>query len=299
MHRCAVVWSDQIELEMSSISGLQKWVEQAAEAIGVAVRQACREGDDADKLQSRIARARAFAVSLEPAANRTALRLLNEILAASADEPNALALAAWCYAQRVVYNWSSNSDGDRTEAKYHAALATRVGIDDAKCLTTIATARMLIGDPNGAEVLIKRSLQLNARASETRIRSGWLANYGEDPREAARHFQAAIKLAPVDPAVFNALAGLGVAHFIAGDYAQAIGRMEQALALNPRAIWIYRNLVPAYTAAGERQKAEDGVRALVENYPDLTVERVTSAIIFSAPVMAKFAKGLREAGLPR
>jgi len=291
----SVVWSGQIELEVSSTADLQRWVERAVESMCIAMQSA----DDTHELQVSLATAGALAASLEPRANELALSLLDEILKKHSDEPKALAQAAWCYAQRVVYNWSRNSHADRAEARYYAELATCLGINSPNCLTTIATARMLVGDPNGAEVLLKRSLQLDKHAPEARVRSGWLANFAEDPREASRHFRAAINLAPLDPASFNALAGLGVAHFIEGDYAQATRRMEQALALNPKAVWIYRNLIPAYAAARDVKKAEAGVRVLLDAYPGLTVTGVTDAIIFSSPVMAKIAEGLRQAGLPR
>jgi len=298
--RCgAVVWFDQIEIDTGDFLRLDVWVEQAVKAIVGAVTARERELSDMADHPSPIVTARALAERLEPAANQLALRRLDEILKQDADDRDALALSAWCYAQRVVYNWSADPGADGAEAKYYAASATRVAANNPDCLTTIATARMLVGDPNGAEILLQRSLELDRWAFESRTRSGWLANLNDDPGGAARHFRAALKLAPYDSKSFNALAGLGMAHFIEGDYVQAIRRMEQALALNPQATWIYRNLVPAYSAAGERRKAEDGVSILMKSYPGLTVADVTAAIIFSRPVLLRFADGLYRAGLPR
>jgi hypothetical protein len=57
-------------------------------------------------------------------------------------------------------------------------------------------------------------------------------------------------------------------------------RMEQALALNPKAIWIYRNVVPAYSELGEQKKAEDRVSVLLQDYPQLTVSAVSYALVF-------------------
>jgi adenylate cyclase len=276
---------------------VQQWVERAVESIDVTVRTASTRALDEGSLEARIERARALASALTLDANRQALGLLGSILADDPDQPFAAALASWCYAQRVVYNWSQDFERDKSEAKYLAASATQGGLNDAPCLTTIATARTLIGDINAAQVLLERSLYLNGRSSAARARMGWLANYAELPQDAARHFRAAIRLAPTDPSLFNTLAGLGVAHFIEGDHRQAIRRMEQALALSPKAAWIYRNLVPAYAAAGDRQRAQDGVAALISHYPRLTAADVTDAMVFSAPVMANISKGLREAGL--
>jgi hypothetical protein len=36
----------------------------------------------------------------------------------------------------------------------------------------------------------------------------------------------------------------------------------------------------------------------MKGYPRLTVDDIVSAVVFSAPVLAKIAVGLRESGLP-
>jgi len=43
--------------------------------------------------------------------------------------------------------------------------------------------------------------------------------------------------------------------------------MEQALALNPKAILIYRNLVPAYVALGDRKKRKRTSIRSLEIFP--------------------------------
>ena len=294
-----VVWFGQVAPGRPSARNLSRWVEGAVDAIAAAIRGAGRGIGDEGDLPGRLLKARLLAGALQPAANRQALDLLSSVLAEDADEPSALALAGWCYAQRAVYNWSANGDQDRSDARRFAAIATRTGIEDPEWLTTIATARTLVADQNGAEALLDRALRLDPRDSGAHVRSGWLANYLDQPVRAARHFRMAIRLAPLDAASFNCLTGLGVAHFIQGDHAEAIRRMEQALALNPKAVWIYRNLVPAYAAAGDRQKAEGGICALVKDHPRITVAAVCDAMVFSPTVMAKIAGGLRWAGLPR
>jgi tetratricopeptide (TPR) repeat protein len=299
LRRGTVLWSGQTDVGSSFGPNPCPWVEASVEAVVAAIRTAVLELDDTVPRHYRLMTARSLAGALQPAANQQALCLLNEILADHPDEPDALALTAWCHAQRAVYNWSANADQDRCETRYYAAIAMRTGADDAECLTAIATARTLVADRNGAEALLDRALRLDSEAPGAHMRSGWLANYSDDPVRALRHFGIASRLARLDPASFNTLTGLGVAYFIQGDHAQAIRRMEQALALNPQAIWIYRNLVPAYVAAGERQKAEDGIGALVTGYPGLTVAAVCDAMVFSPSVQARIAEGLHCAGLAR
>jgi len=298
LRRGTMIWSCQDELWNPTSASLSAWVHGSLEAMASAFRSGRHEADDPNDIRNRLLEATALASALEPGANQRAIQLLNTVLKEAADDSSALALASWCYAQRAVYNWSSQPDNERREARYYAAAATQDGIDDPRVLTTIATARTLVKEGNAAQVLLERALRLNIRSPHAHTRRGWLANYADEPEVGARHFLRAIKLAPLDPLVFNAYAGLGAAHFIQGDYVQAIRRMEQALALNPKALWIQRNLVPAYAAVGDRRNAEEGVEALTKGYPRLTVSDIVGAVVFSPPVLAKIALGLRESGLP-
>ena len=93
--------------------------------------------------------------------------------------------------------------------------------------------------------------------------------------------------------------GLGVAQYMLGDYAQAITWMERSLALSPRAVWIQRNLVPAYVGAGRMADASHGVQVLLGEYPGLSVAAVQEALVFSRPTLRRIGEDLSRAGLPR
>jgi predicted Zn-dependent protease len=116
---------------------------------------------------------------------------------------------------------------------------------------------------------------------------------------AARQFRASMALAPNDPAIFNSMMGLGMAYFIKGSPNRALEWMEKGLALHPRAVWINRNLAPAYIAAERQVDAERCVRALLDEYSGLSVAAVSDAMVMSRPTMARVIAGLSRAGLPR
>jgi len=240
----------------------------------------------------------ALAHTLEPNANQRALTLVDNVLNDDPDSARALALAAWCHAQRSVYNWSTDADADRSNVRHFATSATLLGQGDPECLTMAGTARSLIGDFSAAGTLLNRAVQLNPHSAWTQSRRGWLAVYLDKPEPAIHHFRDAVRLAPLDPAIFNSMVGLGVAHFIKGQFKPAIYWMEKGLALNPRAVWTYRNLVPAYVAVGNRAEAEQGISALLHQYPSLSTAAACAAMVFSRPTMVKLAHGLSRAGLP-
>jgi DNA-binding SARP family transcriptional activator len=301
----AAIWYGRFGPDRSTTPQLKGWLGRAIGAIQSSIQLTemqrvtrLRCGEDRP-IRELMLKAYALAHTLEPNANQRALTLVDNVLSDDPDNARALALAAWCHAQRSVYNWSTNADADRGNVRDFATSATLLGQGDPECLTMAGTARSLIGEFNVAETLLTRAVKLNPHSGWTQSRRGWLAVYLDKPEPAIRHFRDGIRLAPLDPAIFNSMVGLGVAHFIKGQFKPAIYWMEKGLALNPRAVWTYRNLVPAYVAAGNRAEAEQGISALLHQYPSLNTAAASSAMVFSRPTMARLAHGLWQAGMPR
>jgi adenylate cyclase len=301
----AAFWYARYGPDSSHTPPLANWIGNAIGAIQSSVQKAemkraqqrNREGDQT--LLDVLLEAHSLAALLEPSANHQALTLLDGALIQAPDDARALALAAWCHAQRSVYNWSTNADADRGNVRDFVTSATLLGQGNPECLTMAGTALSLIGEFNAAETLLTRAVQLNPHSGWTQSRRGWLAVYLDKPETAIRHFREAIRLAPLDPAIFNSMVGLGVAYFIKGQFKPAVYWMEKGLALNPRAVWTYRNLVPAYIATGDQAGGERGISCLLNEYPSFNIAAACSAMVFSRPTMARLEDGLSRAGLSR
>jgi adenylate cyclase len=97
---------------------------------------------------------------------------------------------------------------------------------------------------------------------------------------------------------FNAFIGIGSAHFVAGRYAETALWFEKGLLEQPTATWVYRNLVPAYALLGREAEARAALWLLLQEYPDLTISKIMSALVFSQPTLDRLAEGLRQAGMP-
>jgi adenylate cyclase len=96
---------------------------------------------------------------------------------------------------------------------------------------------------------------------------------------------------------FNAYIGIGAAHFVAGRYADTTLWIERGLIDRPGATWAYRELIAAYALLGREADARAGLSRLLNEYPDLTVSRVLSALVYSQPTLDRIAEGLRNAGM--
>jgi len=299
-----IVWSEVCTLGSALRPYEGSWLGRVVSDLCAAIER--RESLRAGKSQvhpgesgpTRLRRAASLVSRAEFQANGRAMSLLEALLVEDPDQPLALALLAWCRAQRVIYNWSTNQTSDRDESMRLIRQASMLGIDNPMCLTILAAARSQISDQIGAGALLERSLRLYPHSAAAHTRQGFVGLYLDEPTRALRHFRAALGLTQSDPSTFNAYVGTGIAYFLKGEARAGVRWMEIGLALNPSASWVYRNLVPAYVEAGMMAEAEDGVRKLRADYPTLSVVEVDAAMSMTRPAMARICTALARAGLP-
>src|SRR5262249_40888978 len=149
----------------------------------------------------------------------------------------------------------------------------------------LGAAQTIVGKHGAAARLLERALVLDPNSAWAWNRSGWPQSYLDKPDVAIEHFERSLRLSPLDPMNFNAFIGIGSAHFAAGRYCDAILWFEKGLLDHPGATWAYRNLVPAYSLIGRDADARAGLSRLLSDYPDLTVSKVVSALVFSQPTL--------------
>jgi adenylate cyclase len=298
------LWADRYEGAMTDIFDLQDRITEAVVgAIQPSVRWAEIERSRRKRPESLdaydfVLRAYPSVWSLERVANAEALSLLNQAIAIEPDYPLALALSAWCHAQQVVYNWATEPAHLRAEALRLAQAAAAVGGEDPTILTVLGAAHTIVRNYDIAARLLERALALDANSAWAWNRSGWLQSYLGNPDVSIEHFERALRLSPLDPMNFNVLIGIGCAHFAAGRYADAVHWIEKGLLDRPTATWVYRALVPALSLLGRHEDARACLRRLLDEYPDLTISKVVSALVFSQPTLDRMAEGLRLAGMP-
>jgi adenylate cyclase len=145
---------------------------------------------------------------------------------------------------------------------------------------------------------IEKALALDPNSTWAWLRSGWANFYTSHPDKAIEHFQRAMRLSPLDPMHFNALVGIGAAHFGKGEYDEAARWIEQALREKPSATWVYRLLTTTYANAGRLEEAKSTAAKLLEAFPGLTVSKAMDAAPGQPDTIVRYAQGLREAGLP-
>ena len=301
----AHLWAERFDGQMSEIFELQDRItEQVAGALQPSIRQA--EIDRARRKPTQDLGAYDFTMramgsvwKLEKDAATEALDLLEKALEADPEYPLANALAAWCWAQRSVYNWHDDITETKRKALAYAERAANLSSDDPLILAVLGAVHTFARNYGAARVMLERAIALDPNSAWALSRLGWLEVYADRTDAALQYFNRALRLSPLDPLNFNTYVGMASAYQTAGDDQNAANLFKRALEERPNASWIHRNLGPALLSIGDREGAEESYEILMQAYPNFTIERFREAMVFSEQLMARICAQLEKLGVPR
>jgi AraC-like DNA-binding protein/tetratricopeptide (TPR) repeat protein len=222
-------------------------------------------------------RAMPHVLALDAEGNARALDLLERAMDRDPDHALATALAAWAYAQRVVYHFAATPSLDRARSAELAQKAQPLA-GDATALAVLGNALTCLHDLDRADLVIRKALAVDGGSAWAWSRSGWIDVYKGRAESAIERLKIALDLAPNDSLAFNSMVGIGCAHFGAGRYVEAAQWHQRALIEHPSATWIHRTMCPAYVLIGAESEALRSVAALREHYPELTVSEVQNGL---------------------
>jgi adenylate cyclase len=262
------------------------------------MERSARKRPDSLVAYDHVLRALPLVWSLDRAQSESAQDFLERALSVEPDYPLALSLAAWCHAQRAVYNWTDALDEERAIALRLAQRAAAISRDDPMVLAILGAAHTVARDLRNAEEHLERALSLDPNSAWAWGRSGWLDVHLARPELAIEQFQRAIRLSPFDPAGFVCFFGMADALFLQAQYDETIAWSEKGMRQQPEAAWHLRVLVPALVHAGRREDAREAFKKLIEHYPGLTIGQVRNALPFASEMVERIADGLRQTGLP-
>ena len=304
------LWGDAHDGTVEDLLGLQDRIsDQVVRAARQSIENAeveCARRRPAGDLRAHdlILRALPFALAADPASARSALGPLEQAMAIDPDNPRAVALAAWCHTQLVLYDGTEHPETERARARQLADRAAALDpFGDPLVLTARSGGAIAGRCCDEVDSLLARAGAIDPDSGWVWERKGWLrAIHGEaDPALAC--FRRAMQLKGPRAPIANCLAGIGKAHFVAGRFEEAARWLNRALMENPGAVWLHRVLAPCYLAFGEQQAAARALDRLRRAYPGITLARVEAALpgIGDArcdDTQSRLLEGLTALGLP-
>ena len=99
---------------------------------------------------------------------------------------------------------------------------------------------------------------------------GWVYNQAGLPEEAIRSFERAIRMSPVDLALYSMLTGIGQALIELGRFDEAVVVLKKALRQN-HYVATYHCLASAFAHLGRDAAARDAVARVLEIDPAFTI----------------------------
>ena len=298
------IWSDRYDGGVEDIFDLQDRItENIVGAIQPSLLLAEIERTKRKRPESLDAyecmlRAYPYIWAFDPSANATALNHLQRAIEIEPDYPPALALAAWCQARKVIYNWTPAHDEAKAEGLRLAKLAGDSNNGDPMVLTALGAAHSVIGDLERAAALIEKAVALDPNSAMAWNRSGWVNAFLDRPEIAIEHFERAIRLSPFDPMNFNCYFGIRNAHFAAGRYEESLAWCRKGMLERPELLWPLRSMVACLALLGRIDEAREAVQLLREGYPDITIAQIIAITPHRGDYVRRYAEGLRHAGLP-
>jgi TolB-like protein/Flp pilus assembly protein TadD len=229
-----------------------------------------------------------------------ALPLFYKAIELDPEFASAYGMAAWCHLWRKLNGWMTDRPREIAEGARLARLAMALGRDDAVALTRSGHALAhLTGDVDGGIALLDRARLLNPNLAPAWYLGGILRSLRGETDAAIEFLTHAVRLSPLDPEMFRMQVGMALAHFFAERYDCATDWAEKALRNLPILLPAVALVAASHAMRGRMDKAKQAMQRLRELDPALRVSNLKEWLpIQRSEDLARFAQGLRMAGLP-
>jgi adenylate cyclase len=236
----AHLWADRFDGQIEDVFDLQDKVASSVAGVIEPTLQAAEIRRSANRPTNDLTaydfylRALAHWDARDRSQSELALARLDQAIERDPNYAPALALAAHCRCQHILYGWTDDDKEARSMAIDLARRALQSADDDPDVLASSAYVLGAFNEDIGvANSLMERCLALNPSFARGWYWSGVLRLFAGQPDMAVEHFEASQRLNPRDR-VAPYLTGIGSAEFFNRQFDDAAAKLRAALEQTPR-----------------------------------------------------------------
>jgi len=237
---------------------------------------------------------------LTPEDTAEALELYRKAIEKDPNYGRAYVCASWCYRRHVQLKGMTLSDEDRDECIRLANAALKADDTDPLVLMQAGlTTALLENDPDTAVALVDRSLAINPNSVRAWAASGMLRNILADTNAAIEHAERAMRLSPLETAIWVLYGVLATAHMQEQRYEDAASWARKSIRQHRYNLPAYHVLAASCVHLSQLDEAKETIQQLLDLDPELTVTRLQQIYpVAKYKNLDSFLDGLRKAGLP-
>jgi TolB-like protein len=213
---------------------------------------------------------------------------------------SAYAMAAGCYSWRKLSRWLTDPKTEVAEGARLARRAVELGQNDAVALAAGAHALAhLVRDFDSSVAILDRALTLDPNLAFAWYLGGFIRIWRGQPADAIDHLARAIRLNPLSSDMHRMEVGTAMAHFLAGQFEDALSWAEKASRHLPDRVLPIIILAAIYARAGRGTEAATLVQRLHQIEQAPRISDLSEWLPFQrSQDLEIFASALRDSGLP-
>jgi adenylate cyclase len=207
-------------------------------------------------------------------------------------------VALW-YVFRIGEIGSPDPEGDAIAGARYATEAIERGGDDAFALAMYGHVQsFLLHDFHKAKVVLERAIAAGPSSAMAWTMASATSGFLGDGPAAVRQGEQGVRLSPLDARSFWHEGLLGQAHYVNGDYEQALEWVRSAVSRNELIRFNQRLLIVTLDALGRREEAAQAARRFLQLQPDFRISSYARRCPFRGAALETWLGHLRSAGLP-
>ncbi|KAB2919025.1 MAG: tetratricopeptide repeat protein [Hyphomicrobiaceae bacterium] len=296
------IWSERYDRELTDIFAVQDEITASVTAAiepkllaAEGLRAERRSADDLDAWDL-VARALSYFWKFTAADSATAIAILRQAVGQYPNYAPAHSMLACALLVSSYVGWTPPG----SERELAATLAHRaVALDDDDPWAHVALGILALTGRQTDEAIryFGAALDLNPNFATAAGFVGFTLALDGQSEDALRQFERAMRISPRDP--FNSFffAGIAVAHYLSGHFADAVKWARQAVQLRPGYLGGHRILCASLAKAGQIDEARAAMATLRRLMPDMSTASIRQSVPYTARTIDRFLEGLRAAGL--